>query len=277
MVSYTPWRFIVLVMLAACSLSLDFPARFEVDLFFPRAGGIYARTQKFPVIVAVQNAALTLEFGFSLHWRISICKDCPEERPIKWGDIENVAQYLDFNASEPINDPYLMTNVSQAIDAGVYWFQWTLYYPTVCSGGLLLYCDPDTISNGSFQFTIDVDAPIPTFTGTCPSALGVGIYTTTAECWRDSNPSSTFFCPVTPFRGEPEATPTPTPCNVELNEVLAESLSTELAVVTAALTSSMTSTVATSTPTDNSASDLVPNSIGMMALVGTLVMAVGGL
>jgi hypothetical protein len=267
------WRLIALIALVSSSLSFDFPATFEVDLFFPRDGGVYAITESFPVIVAVQNAALTLQYGFSLHWRIAVCKDCPEQRPIKWGEIAHDAQYLDFNSSAPIDDPYLLTNVtSRALDPGTYWFEWDLYYSTVCTGGLGLYCDPDKISNGSLRFTIDVDAPMPTFTGTCPSALGVGVFSTTVECSWDSNPSSTFFCPVTPFRTDPMATPTPKPCSVEIDEGLAQSLTTELAVVTAALTSSSTSTVATSAPTDNAGGILMPGSIFATTLVGLVML-----
>lgn len=262
-----PLRLFAVLLSASCAFSLDFPAIFEVDLFFPRDGETYAVTNNFPIIVAVQNAALTLQFGFTFMWQVRNCSDCGMETPpIEWGQIEHDAQYLRFNASAPINDPYILTNDS-ILDPGSYWFRWDLYYGSVCSSGLLRECSPDTISNGSFPFTIATDAPMPTLTGACPSALGAGIFVTTVECSWYRGPSSTFFCPVTPYRTEPEATPTPTPCNVEIDAALAESLTAQLNLTTRALTSSTTSTAQWSTPTDNAGTLLVPRSIGMVMLL----------
>ena len=55
---------------SAATSQISLPANIEIDVIFPRSGETYAPVSPFPVVFAIQNAALAWSFGFQFEWKI---------------------------------------------------------------------------------------------------------------------------------------------------------------------------------------------------------------
>jgi hypothetical protein len=195
----------------SASFSVQLPATVEFDIVFPREGGSYVVTDPFPIIIAVQNAAVAYNYGFDFSWTIGpigATNDNPKPLAVALGDVNVIS-----GTNPPTDDPYLIINSSHALLPGEWTFQWSLSLGPTCvayAGGNFVetsFFNP--ISNGSFVFEIatEYNFELPTFTSTCPSAAGVASFTT-VETYPVTGGLHT--CPVTA-----STTPTPTPCKTK--------------------------------------------------------------
>jgi hypothetical protein len=99
---------VVVLQLAAFAATsqVSLPANIEIDVIFPRQGETYAPVSPFPVVFAIQNAAVAWSFGFQFEWLIHT------EQGI--ADVGT----LDISSDDPANplvppaDPYLLINKS---------------------------------------------------------------------------------------------------------------------------------------------------------------------
>lgn len=195
---------------------VSLPTSMEVDIVFPRPNGRYAATNKFPLVIAIQNTAAAFEFGYEFSWDIS----SPDPNSLNfggWGDIFVVEE-----TSPPSADPYIQTNYTEALGLGEWVFSWTLSNARSCDSTAFSVYETlfSPISNGSFTFTVANDAPGPKFVGSCPSPVGVVSYSAVASY---SVPGGYNICPVTAT-----APPSPNPCRVTINDAQASSISNAL-------------------------------------------------
>jgi hypothetical protein len=225
-----------LVLLSTLLISASFgvalvqtPTFVEVDLIFPRPNGSYARTDHFPVVLAIQNTAAAFEFGYGFSWLIDSADPDYHYGIEGDGDIFVVEQ-----SSAPSQDPYIQYNHTAGLDAGEWKFTWSLTNARTCVEAGMFVDETffTTISNGSFTFTIADGTPGPKFAGSCPSPVGVVSYST-VETY--SVVGGYNICPVTA-----SATPSPSPCRVTVNEVQESSLykAMDLSVIAAPVTTS---------------------------------------
>jgi hypothetical protein len=101
---------IVVLQLAAFATStaaaqISLPANIEIDVVFPRQGETYAPVSPFPVVFAIQNAAVAWSFGFQFEWNIYT-----EQGTF----VDNGYFFTDAytNPLVPPADPYLVINKS---------------------------------------------------------------------------------------------------------------------------------------------------------------------
>jgi hypothetical protein len=103
---------IVVLQLAAFATSaatpqVSLPANIEIDVIFPRQGETYAPVSPFPVVFAIQNAAVAWSFGFAFEWLIHT----------EQGILADIGT-LDISSDAAVNplvppaDPYLLINQS---------------------------------------------------------------------------------------------------------------------------------------------------------------------
>lgn len=203
------------------------PTSVEVDIIFPHPNGSYARTDHFPVVLAIQNTAAAFEFGYGFSWLIDSA-DSPD------GIAGDGNIFVVEESSAPSQDPYIQYNHTAGLDVGKWKFTWSLTNARTCveAGMFVDEAFFTTISNGSFTFTIADGAPGPKFAGLCPSPVGVVSYST-VETY--SVVGGYNLCPVTA-----SATPSPSPCRVTVNEAQESSLykAMDLSVIAAPVTTS---------------------------------------
>ena len=103
---------IVVLQLAAFATSaatpqVSLPANIEIDVIFPRQGETYAPVSPFPVVFAIQNAAVAWYFSFTFEWFVHT------EQGIL-ADTGSLDIFPDVagNPLVPPADPYLMINQS---------------------------------------------------------------------------------------------------------------------------------------------------------------------
>ncbi|KAM0273161.1 hypothetical protein ACHAQH_008452 [Verticillium albo-atrum] len=142
----------------------------ELDLVFPRAGGIYAETEiGLPVLLSLQNPNIAYHYGWSLEWTVS---HTTSETPRFWT--------MGFFSAQLKNDTKFDTKTTFLSDEigklhpGEYRFSYDFRMGIWCAfrPGEVEYSSNPRLNKGNFTFTVASDAPIPTFTGTCPSAIG---------------------------------------------------------------------------------------------------------
>lgn len=163
------------------------PNTHEFDLVFPRAGGRYALATPdgggaLPVVLAVQNPDSAYHFGFQLWWDVY-------EQPHRadfWDHFPRFSIRADLgnDTTFPGDFTHLATAVTDALKAGAtYTFHWRLRTGPWCEylPGSAEYRHSHEMANGSFEFAVEAAAAgsAPTFTGTCPSALGVAAFAST--------------------------------------------------------------------------------------------------
>lgn len=203
------------------------PTSVEVDIIFPHPNGSYARTDHFPVVLAIQNTAAAFEFGYGFSWLIDSANS-------PYGIAGDGNIFVVEESSAPSQDPYIQYNHTAGLDAGEWKFTWSLTNARTCVEAGMFVDETffTTISNGSFTFTIVDGAPGPKFAGSCPSPVGVVSYST-VETY--SVVGGYNICPVTA-----SATPSPSPCRVTVNEAQERSLykAMDLSVIAAPVTTS---------------------------------------
>lgn len=229
----------LLTALISASISValvQVPTSMEVDIVFPRPNGRYARTDHFPVVLAIQNTAAAFEFGYGFSWLI-----VPAD-PDAFG-IEGQGDIFVVEETSPLSeDPYIQTNYTAGLDVGQWNLSWALTNARTCVEAGMFVDETffTTINNGSFTFTIADGAPSPKFAGSCPSPLGVVSYST-VETY--SVVSGYNICPVTA-----SVAPSARPCRVTINDAQESSIykALDLSVITAPTTTSSSSQPVTS-------------------------------
>jgi hypothetical protein len=236
---------------ASLSVALaQLPTSVEVDIVFPRPNGRYARTDHFPVVLAIQNTVAAFEFGYGFSWLIS-----PAD-PYAFGIEGQGDIFVVEETTPPLQDPYIQTNYTAGLDVGQWSLSWSLTNARTCVEAGMFVDETffTTISNGTFTFTIADGAPSPKFAGSCPDPLGVVSYST-VETYSVVGGSN--ICPVTA-----SATPAPSPCRVTIDDAQESSIykALDLSVIAApASTSSSSSTtqIATSSEATTSQSSSI--------------------
>lgn len=252
-------RWTVLISASLSVALVQVPTSMEVDIAFPRPNGRYARTDHFPVVLAIQNTAAAFEFGYGFSWLI-VPAD-PDAFGIEGqGDIFVVEE-----TSPPSTDPYIQTNYTAGLDVGQWNLSWTLTNARTCVDAGMFVDETffTTINNGSFTFTIADGAPSPKFAGSCPSPLGVVSYST-VETY--SVVSGYNICPVTA-----SVAPSASPCRVTINDAQESSIykALDLSVITAPTTTSSSSST-TQSATSSEATTSLQSSIAATSTNSTL-------
>ncbi|EXF77064.1 hypothetical protein CFIO01_01711 [Colletotrichum fioriniae PJ7] len=218
----------------------------ELDLVFPRAGGKYAKTSEgFPVILSLQNPNVAYHFGWVFSWDIY---KKPHEQ-IERLPFNTIGSILKNDTTYPDN-PHIEARYADVLDVGEYTFSWTIHTGPWCnlSKTWVEYSANEKISNDTFDFTIAQGAPTPTFTGTCPTALGMINYASLTtyhglyDGEYDDPVTSPMSCAITT-----NVTFTAEPCRATVNEAQATSISSQLHLGTYATAS------ATASPTGSAA------------------------
>jgi hypothetical protein len=128
----------------------------EFDLVSPREGGSYAVMDPFPIIIAVQNAAVAYDYGFDFSCSISPIRalnDNPIPLAVAFGDINVIS-----GTNLPTDNPHLIINSSHALLPGEWTFQWGLSLGLTCvayaGGNFVETFFSNPVHNGSFTFDI---------------------------------------------------------------------------------------------------------------------------
>ncbi|KAM0331336.1 hypothetical protein ACHAQA_003008 [Verticillium albo-atrum] len=143
----------------------------ELDLIFPRAGGVYAETERdLPVLLSLQNPEVAYHYGWSLEW--SVYRAIPGTASF-WQMGYFGARLKNDTRFEGDNTTFL-SDVIGKLPAGEYRFTFDFRISAWCRfiPGEVEYGSSPRLNNGNFTFTVAQDAPTPTFTGSCPSAIG---------------------------------------------------------------------------------------------------------
>ncbi|KAL2877061.1 hypothetical protein SGCOL_007682 [Colletotrichum sp. CLE4] len=218
----------------------------EVDLVFPRAGGKYAKTSDgLPVVLSLQNPNVAYHFGWVFSWDI-YKKPLENVRSLPFNTIGSILK----NDSTYSDNPHVEARYTEALDTGEYMFSWTVHTGPWCnlSNAWVEYSANHKVNNGTFDFTIEQGAPTPTFTGTCPTALGMINYASLTtyhglfDGAYDDPVTSPMSCAITT-----NVTFTAEPCRATINEAQATSISSQLHLGTYATAS------ATASPTGSAA------------------------
>ncbi|KAF9872896.1 hypothetical protein CkaCkLH20_09759 [Colletotrichum karsti] len=151
----------------------------EVDLIFPRPDNTYAPTPSgLPVLISLHNPTAANHFGWTFRWGVykQPHPDIAHRLPLN-----TISAAIGNDTTWPDN-PHLITDATgKPLEPGTYTFHWNLRGSHWCEflPGSAEYSDELFLTNGSFSFTVASGAPTPTFTGTCPTALGVVDYVST--------------------------------------------------------------------------------------------------
>lgn len=223
------WRLLAVLVvsqLAAAQLSAD---GIELDLVFPRAGGRYAETNEgLPVLLSLQNPDVAYHYGWVFSWDVYKKPHPPPDRL----PFNTIGSILKNDTAYPDN-PHLEVAYTDRLGAGDYTFSWTIHTGPWCelSPSSVEYARNVKVANGTFEFAVDPAAPTPTFTGTCPTALGMisyaelttyhGLYDGKYDHLDDS--STVTSCAVTA-----NVTVTPEPCRATVNAAEETSISSRL-------------------------------------------------
>lgn len=264
------------------SLAIDLPAlpaNIEVDFVFPR-NDTYASVDNFPIIFAIQNAALAWDFGFFVTWQV---KNITPGASLTFVDSDTVVQ-SNIPKTAALVDPYFIVNYTTRLGGpyrdgtGTYRLSWDFALSQNCteSGEYINHTFGAGLAHGDLVFTIADGGKVIDFTdgGPCPIAGGVvGI---------QSNISGCAHVDSSGVRADP--------CNVNIDSSLASSFSAQLPVITASTSSSTTSkpttaasgtTSATGTKTSlsttPSATGNVASSNGYSQAVAAILAGVAGL
>jgi hypothetical protein len=118
----------------------------EVDIVFPREGGLYYETELFPIIIAVQNPAIAYHFGYHFSWTIDSEDDSNSD--FRWGEWF----FLDSKPL-PTDNPHFELDSIGPLDSGVWIFEWPLSLPLHCVEWALRVDQyfSDGVTNGSFN------------------------------------------------------------------------------------------------------------------------------
>ncbi|WYZ33826.1 hypothetical protein EsH8_I_000102 [Colletotrichum jinshuiense] len=241
------WR--LLVLFAAQLAIAELPANtIELDLVFPRAGGTYAATDNgLPVLLSLHNPDVAYHYGWVFSWDV-YKKPHGKIPSLPFNTIGAIIK----NDTTYADNPHIEVAYTDHLDVGEYTFSWTVHTGPWCEflsvPETTEYAANTKVGNGSFDFTIEQGAPTPTFTGTCPTALGMISYETLTtyhglyDGKYDDATSSAQSCGVTM-----NITATPEPCRATVNAAQETSISSQLhwgTFATESATASATTSVA---------------------------------
>ncbi|KAK1579916.1 uncharacterized protein LY79DRAFT_562822 [Colletotrichum navitas] len=166
----------------------------ELDLVFPRKDGKYGETSNgYPVLLNVQNPNVAYKYGYNFVWDIYSRNKNSYLRTAAHG----VMGASIGNESTFGNGPHLEVGKTGHLAAGDYTFAWVFGMGAQCE----FTEQPDyseynlnpRIANGSFDFVVESSGKEPTFTKTCPTAIGSMSYASTTTY----NSEATSVCGVT--------------------------------------------------------------------------------
>ncbi|KAG7120268.1 hypothetical protein HYQ45_011933 [Verticillium longisporum] len=172
MLSPSPWPWVLAALaLAHQHVAAELPSNaIELDLVFPRADGVYAKTEiGLPVLVSLQNPNAAYHYGWSIEWPVS---HTTSETPRFW-NMGYFGAALKNDTKFDGNTTFLSDEIGK-LAAGEYRFTYDVRMGIWCAfrPGEVEYSASPRLNKGNFTFTVAADAPTPTFTGTCPSAIG---------------------------------------------------------------------------------------------------------
>lgn len=212
------------------------PANIEVDIIFPR-NETYAPANNFPIILALQNAALAWDFGWHVTWDLtnlsvvsSTSQDFVEGESILVPNFEKLPApsntFFIANSTEKLGGSYY-----RASGLGTYRLSWTFNLMQNCTedGDFIDHSFGARLGDGELVFTIADGGKGVDFLdgGACPPSGGaIGIQSNITACAH-----------VDSLGVEAQ------PCNIVIDEALASSLSAQLPAI--ALPTSTTSTPST--------------------------------
>ncbi|KAK1962972.1 hypothetical protein LY78DRAFT_718106 [Colletotrichum sublineola] len=176
-------------------VSAQLPANaIELDLVFPREDGKYGENSNgYPVLLNVQNPNVAYKYGFNFVWDIYSRNKNSYLRTAAHG----VMGASIGNESTFGNGPHLEVGKTSHLAPGDYTFAWVFGMGAQCE----FTEQPDyseynlnpRIANGSFDFVVESSGKEPTFTKTCPTAIGSMSYASTTTY----NSEATSVCAVT--------------------------------------------------------------------------------
>ncbi|KAE9373656.1 hypothetical protein N431DRAFT_337783 [Stipitochalara longipes BDJ] len=234
---------LVVSSVASClAQKATFPQNIELDLIFPRNNTVYAPTAHFPVVFAIQNAAIGWPYGLAIDWIIT--SDSPVGDQYTWTEV-------DFNSSTealPSPGPFLLigsTNKTNAIDSFALDFGFYInnastdptrdIYPfSIPVGNHSIITIPNTVY---FSIAKGGIAPDVVVDGKCPQGVGMfvveSISTTDSgtypivnpTVYTISDPNNDLYPGSEPLYTSPEFNP----CAMKVDKALASSVSVVLA------------------------------------------------
>lgn len=283
------------IILAACLPLLvaadlpALPANIEIDLIFPR-NETYSAADNFPIVLAMQNAALAYSFGFTLSWRLyNLSEPSSSESsssPYSYVDSDSITMGSPLTFAAPpdtffiANSTYKFGHASyKATTAGIYQLSWTFALTENCTedGEWVNHTIGASHGHGVQIFTIADEGKAVDLLdgGSCPElGVAVGIQSNISGCAHVDNSGIQA-----------------SPCNIEINESLASSLSAELppattytstkkttAGTTATASGSKTATgTGTSSPTTTTATGNHAATRGALQTAAAVVAGAAGL
>ncbi|KAK6540920.1 hypothetical protein TWF694_008304 [Orbilia ellipsospora] len=232
LVAYLPLLCVAAVALPAL------PANIEVDVIFPR-NDTYSPADNFPIVLAVQNAALAYDFGFQVLWEVrNLSKSGPSTNLVDFESILH-SNALEPKVPAPSSTFFILNSTTEFEDFlgeayGIYQLNWFFALDENCTrdGIFIDHEIGNALAGGGLIFTIADDGKAVDFTdgGPCPPTGGaVGIQSNISGCAHIDNTGVVAK-----------------PCNIVLNEQLASSFSANLPPITTASSVSTTSMSSTS-------------------------------
>ncbi|OLN94158.1 hypothetical protein CCHL11_07169 [Colletotrichum chlorophyti] len=210
-------------LLASCCqlASAELPANaIELDLVFPRKDGKYGETTNgYPILLNIQNPNVAYQYGYGFVWDIYSRNKNSYLRTAAHGSSgASIGNDSTFG-----NGPHLEVGFTGHLAAGDYTFAWVFGMGAQCEfTEQPVYSEFNLnprIANGSFDFSVEKDGSEPTFTKTCPEAIGSLSYASTTTY----NSEATSVCGVTAT-----VTHDAQPCSATLSDDQATSVYSQL-------------------------------------------------
>lgn len=229
-------------LLPALAVDLpSLPASIEIDILFPR-NSTYKQVDNFPVIFALQNAALAWDFGFQLWWEIVNITQGQPSTSSSTVDFESILQGDSPKVLAPADTVYIVNSTTDLGGGyypalGTYQLSWGFKLGSNCtksgSDFINITIGAELVGGNDIVFTVadsgkDIDLLAG---GSCPIAgdvVGITSNLTRLGCAHVDNSG---------FAAEP--------CNINIDASLASSLSAQLPPIAVRTTTSRTSTSTT--------------------------------
>jgi hypothetical protein len=169
---------LVMYFVAFClAQKTPFPQNIELDLIFPRNNTVYAPTAQFPVVFAIQNAAIGWPYGLTVDW------DITSALPVGSQYTRNSGSFNSSTRALPSPGPFLFigsSNKTNTVDRFVLQWSFSINNASVDPRNLYPFSYPmgnhsvvSILNTVYFSIAKSGIAPEVVVDGRCPQGVGM--------------------------------------------------------------------------------------------------------